>query len=367
VPPAASAIVKTALRHFAARSDLVAPGRSLVVGFSGGQDSTCLLHALADLRRDQSFELRAAHVDHSLRPDSAADAARAVELAQSLGVEILVRRVDVATYRARLGRWSVQQAGRAARYQALASTVSEVGGDALLVAHTADDQAETVLLNLLRGAGLAGLAAMRADETIDPSDLGPPLDDLATWTINLPQRLRLVRPLLRVERSMTRTYCTEHGLAFTEDPSNVSRAYTRNRVRLDLLPVLEQFNPAVRTILARTADLAADDLEALESLSRSVHANLARHDGSSLRYDLNSWQAQPRAVQRRLLRLGVEALAGTLRDVPAAPIEDALDFLLHGGASGRVYHLPHGVEACTFPGGFVLRLREGSLDGPTGC
>jgi tRNA(Ile)-lysidine synthase len=149
-------------------------------------------------------------------------------------------------------------------------------------------------------------------------------------------------------------------LPFAEDPSNQSRAFTRNRVRLDLLPVLEEFNPAFKTVLARTADLAADDLEALDGLARSVHAKLARPEGGALRYDLAAWHTQPRAVQRRLLRLGVEALAGTLRDVPAGPVEDALDFLLHGGASGRVYNLPHGVEACTYAGGFLLRRRGGA-------
>jgi tRNA(Ile)-lysidine synthetase-like protein len=357
VPPAALAIVRTALRHVAAQSDLFAPGRGLVVGFSGGQDSACLLHALAEMSRNKRFRLWAAHVDHALRADSAADAARAVEMARSLGVDALVRRVDVAAYRAGLHRWSVQQAGRAARYQALASMVSQVGGDALLVAHTADDQSETVLLNLLRGAGLAGLAAMRVDEAINPSDLGPPLEELAAWGAALPARLRLVRPLLRVERSTTRAYCMDVGLPFAEDPSNQSRAFTRNRIRLELLPALEQFNPAVRTVLARTADLAADDLEALERLARSVHAKLARPEGEALRYDPAAWHAQPRAVQRRLLRLGIETLAGSLRDVPAAPIEDALDFLLHGGASGRVYNLPHGVEVCTSGGSFLLRRR----------
>src|SRR5438552_1202652 len=155
--------VRRALRVAARRlPDLFAPGARLVVGFSGGQDSTCLLHALS--RPRLKLDVVAAHVDHALRPDSA----------------------------------------------------------------------ETVLLNLLRGAGLAGLAGMPLDETIEPRRLGPPLTEISADFQTHP--LRLARPLLRVTRPATLAYCAEFGLPVIEDLSNLSRSYTRNRVRLDLLP-----------------------------------------------------------------------------------------------------------------------------------
>jgi tRNA(Ile)-lysidine synthase len=312
------------------------------------------VHALetASARSRLGLSIVAAHVDHGLRADSAADAERVVRLARTIGVEADVRRVDVAAYRRRVPGWSVQQAARAARYQILAALASAVDAAAVLVAHTADDQAETVLLNLLRGAGLAGLAGMRADETLQPARFGPRLAELD----GLPDRVRLLRPLLRVARETTLAYCREHQLELIEDPSNQSRAYTRNRVRLDLLPALEGFNPAVRAVLARTADLAAEDVAALDGLVAELHPRLASAPSSDvLEYDRDAWLAQPRALQRRLLRRGIETLLGGLVDVAAAPIDDALD-LLRSGSTARAYHLPHGIELCIGSSSFQLRV-----------
>jgi tRNA(Ile)-lysidine synthetase-like protein len=333
-----------------------APGTRLVVGFSGGQDSTCLVHALTHSRLE--LNIVAAHVDHSLRSDSAADATRVADLARALGVDVEVRRVDVGAYRKTLPGWSVQQAARAARYQTLASVARGCDAAAVLVAHTADDQAETLLINLLRGAGLAGVSGMRMDETVRPARLGPRLAELGS----LPDTMRLVRPLLNVPRATTLAYCAAlvagggGGFALVEDPSNQSRAYTRNRVRLDLLPVLETFNPAIRAVLARTADLAAEDVAALDVLVDERYASLVRAPAADvLEYNLPAWRAQPRALQRRLLRRGLESLLGGLVDVRAAPIEDALD-VLQSATPGQTYHLPHGVELCIVPPTFRLRL-----------
>jgi len=338
--------VRRSLRTAAVRlPELFTPGRRLVVAFSGGQDSTCLLHALAHSHRQ--LELLAVHVDHALRPDSAEAAQRVVELAQSIGAACQVRRVDVAAYRKRVHGWSVQQAARAARYQALATVVDQYQARAVLVAHTGDDQAETLLLNLIRGTGFNGLAGMRLEEWLDPRRLGPPAFD--AWSPGA--TLRVVRPLLRVPRSTTLAYCMHFGLPHVEDASNQSRAYTRNRVRLDLLPALEQLNPAIRTVLARTADLAADEVAALEALVAELHPTLARDHT----YQLRSFRAQPRALQRRLLRFGLESLLGGLVDVSDAPIEDALD-LLQTGRPKQAYHLPYGVELCIASESFTLRL-----------
>jgi tRNA(Ile)-lysidine synthase len=305
-----------------------------VVGYSGGQDSTCLLHALHERR----LELLAVHVDHGLRPESAADAARVAENAATMGVACRVVRVQVQT-----SGGGVQAAARAARYQVLAEVVAEEQARALLMAHTADDQVETVLLNLVRGTGLAGLTGMRLEER---------------WG-----NLRLARPLLRVERTITLAYCQELGLSVVEDASNQSRLYTRNRVRLDLLPALEAFNPSIRPVLARLADLAAEDEAALDAITEALFTDgrLARHgEAGTIEVDLAAWAPQPRALRRRLLRRALAALRGDLVDVPAAPIEDALD-LLQSGQGGLSYHLPGGIELTTGSQSFVLRLHGRAL------
>jgi tRNA(Ile)-lysidine synthase len=345
---AASDTVRRALKTSAARlPDLFAPRTRLVVGFSGGQDSTCLLHALSRMH----LQLVAVHVDHALRADSAADAQRVVVLGQGMGIQVEVCRVDVGVYRQGLPGWSVQQAARAARYQVLASVAQEQHAAALVVAHTADDQAETLLLNLLRGSGLEGLSAMPLEQSLSLEKLGPRVAELARTS----SVLRVARPLLRVPRLTTLAYCAEFGLSVVEDASNQSRTFTRNRVRLDLLPALERFNPAIRTILARTADLAAEDIAALDALVDVLHVSLARPTAPGvLEYQLGPWRAQPRGLQRRLLRRGLESLLGGLVDVRAAPIDDALD-LLRSGTPSRTYHLPHGVELCVESDIFLLR------------
>jgi tRNA(Ile)-lysidine synthase len=337
--------VRRAIRTAAVRlPELFAPQTRLAIAFSGGQDSTCLLHALANAHK--GLQLMAVHVDHALRKESAKDAQHVQELAAAIGVECVVRRVDVAAYRQHLPGWSVQQAARAARYQALGSVVAEYGAAALMVAHTADDQAETLVLNLVRGTGLAGLSAMRIDETLELNRLGPRIPD--TWTV--PGRMRVARPLLRVSRAATRAYCALFGLSIVDDPSNRSRMYTRNRVRLDVLPALEQINPAIRAVLGRTADLAADDDAALEGVIAVLEPSLRRDDA----YDLRLWRAQPRALQRRFLRRGLASLVGELVDISDSPIEDALD-LLQTGQPKQTYHLPHGVELCVGAHTFSLQ------------
>jgi tRNA(Ile)-lysidine synthase len=279
-------------------------------------------------------------------------AQRVVQAAAALGVPCEVIRVDVPAYRKSISGWSVQQAARAARYQALASAVERQQAKALMVAHTADDQAETLLLNLLRGTGLAGLAAMRIDQTLELQRLGPPVPELGKG----PEALRLARPLLSVTRGTTQAYCVQFGLQVVEDVSNQNRAYARNRVRLDLLPTLEQFNPAIRRVLARTADLAAEDVGALDALAADLHASL----GQRGEYDLRRWRALPRALQRRQLRLGLQTLLGSLVDIPDAPIEDALD-LLQSAQPRQTYHLPYGIELCVDTDAFHLRQEGRAL------
>src|SRR5438445_29556 len=185
---------------------------------------------------------------------------------------------------------------------------------------------------------------MPLDATIEPRRLGPPLTEISADLQTDP--LRLARPLLRVTRPATLAYCAEFGLPVIEDLSNLSRSYTRNRVRLDLLPALEQFNPGIRGVLARTADLAAEDADALESIVAELHTSLARTPQAGIvEYDLRLWRTQPRALQRRLLRHGLESLLGGLVDVRASPIEDALD-VVQSGTPAQTYHLPNGVELC---------------------
>lgn len=328
----------------------------MVVGLSGGQDSLCLLHALRNSAL--GWTVVAVHVDHALRATSAADAEQVRALGERLGTRVEVVRVDVPAHRRRLGRGtSVQLAARGARYQALAVASARLDAAAIFVGHTADDQAETLLLHLLRGSGSAGLVGMRTWALVEPSAWGPAVEHLGqppqpgTW---------LARPLLGVERRTTLAYCQMYGLPVIEDPSNRLRAYTRNRVRLDLLPALEAFNPAIRRVLSRTAGLLAEDEESLRSITEDLHARLAcATETGPISYPRTAWSALPRGLQRRLLREGIRTLRGTLVNVSLGALDDALDFVTPVRAGRRSYDLPGGLRLRAERERLYLEAREG--------
>jgi tRNA(Ile)-lysidine synthase len=216
---------------------IIQPGQQLVLAFSGGLDSCVLLHLLVQLRSELRFDLCALHVHHGLSPN-ADDWVRFCEkTCVALGVPLRVVRVDVVVKGA-----GIEAAARHARYQAL----FEVEADFIVLAHHQDDQAETLLLQLFRGAGVKGLAAMAAED----------------------RRRRLLRPLLDVSRRELMQYATAHRLDWIEDESNLDRRYDRNYLRHELLPLIEARFKSVSKVLARTAGLMAESAALLDDLAQ---------------------------------------------------------------------------------------------------
>jgi tRNA(Ile)-lysidine synthase len=298
------------------------PPRSatLVVGLSGGADSVALLDALASLRRRRGFRVVAAHLDHRLRAESADDAAFCAELCRALDVPLRVGRADV---RARAARepGGLEQAARRERYAFLRKVGAEEAAVAVAVAHTRDDQAETLLLRLLRGAGATGLAGMR------------------------PRSGDLVRPLLDVPRSEVLAHLRERGLAWRDDPSNADLAHRRNRVRHELIPYLEErFNPGIRAALARTASILADEAARLRGEAEAVLDASAREEDGALLLRRSALAAAPPSVARAAIRQALER-AGGLARVGAVHVEGILRLARAQAPSGRRLPLPGGREA----------------------
>jgi len=238
------------------RYALIVPGDTVVVAVSGGADSLCLLYLLHALAPALGWRLHVAHLDHALRPDSATDATFVAAQAVALDLPCTTRCQDVASL-ARQHRLSPEHAGRLARYAFLREVATEVAAAVaapvdppriapIATGHTRDDQAETLLLNLARGSGLAGAAGM------------------------LPGRAGIVRPLLEVTRAETGAYCKAYGLAPREDESNRSPRYARNRLRQEVLPLLEAVQPSARANLAHAARRLAGDLALIERLAASA-------------------------------------------------------------------------------------------------
>jgi tRNA(Ile)-lysidine synthase len=300
--------------------DLVFPGETIVVGLSGGPDSVALLDAVASLASEFGFKVVAAHLDHSLREDSAADAAFCRELSSRLGVPFRAGSANVRN-RARLEKGGLEEAARVERYLFLQGVAKECGGRLVAVAHTRDDQAETLLLRLLRGAGSLGLASMR------------------------PVSGAIVRPLLNVSREEVLAHLEARGLPSREDPSNADLSLLRNRVRRELIPYLEsRFNPTVRAALARTARLLSDEAEVLERSGRALLDEVGREDGGGITLTRSGLKDAPPALARLAIR-GALSGCGGLRGVACRHVEAVLELACAPAPSGRRLPLPGGREA----------------------
>lgn len=315
-----STAVEAAVRRALDAASLGRPATTLVVALSGGPDSVALTTALARLARTRGFSLVAAHLDHGLREGSAADAAFCTRLCEALQVPLRTATADVQG-RARREGGGLEQAARRERYAFLRAVKAEAGAEAIAVAHTCDDQAETVLLRLLRGAGRTGLAAMR------------------------PRSAGLVRPMLGVSRQQVMAHLRARGFWWRDDPTNADTRLLRNRVRHELLPLLEaRFNPAARRTLARAATVLAAEQELLESLAGELFARTTRVRRGRAVIDRAALAAAPDALARLVLRRALRA-AGGLRGVAGIHVERLLALARARNGSGRRLPLPGGREA----------------------
>lgn len=284
--------------EFIRREELLQPGQRVVVGVSGGPDSLCLLGCLRQL----GYRPVIAHLDHGWRPESWQEAEFVLALARSLGVPAVVERIRAARP---LGRSSREELARRARYEFLARVAAEHKVEAVAVGHTADDQAETVVMHWLRGAGPEGLRGML------------PATDLAVWAKGAPARsLRLVRPLLELRREDTEAYCREAGWEPRRDESNLDLAFLRNRIRHQLLPSLETQHKGFRSRLSRTAQLMREVSDLVDALAIQREAEIVRPAGEGvLRLSRVALRQEPAAVQRAILRRAIRRLRPDLRDI----------------------------------------------------
>jgi tRNA(Ile)-lysidine synthase len=335
-----SAALERRVLRFVRDRAIFRPGEHVLAAVSGGPDSTALLVVLSRLASKLGITLTAAHFGHGLRGPSAARRERSyVEaLCCQVGVPLRTGAGDTKAH-ARAQRLSKEEAARELRYAFLAEVAAAAGCTVVATGHTADDQVETVLLHIIRGSGLAGLAGM--------APRGPwPLPDRAGRPAYPPDRqvrragLEVVRPLLCLRREETARYCREDGLEPVADPSNVSPVFLRNRVRLELLPLLRRYNPRIDSALLRLTEATRADLSVLEGMAADA---LSEGDGGqSAVLSRDRLAGLPEGLRRHALRLALRRVLGDLRDVH----HDHIEALLAGLARGAGYHLdlPRGLR-----------------------
>ena len=303
---------------------------TLVVAVSGGSDSLALLYCLHHLRERHRLRLQVAHLNHDFRGAEAdADAQFVADLARELGLPVTVEKRDPQEYQQQRHISSFEQAARELRYTFLAAVAEEMGAAAVALGHTADDLAETVLLHILRGAGLHGLRGM--------SELSP-------WPWPGEGRsLSLFRPLLEATKADTLAYCRELGREYREDTGNYLGRFTRNRVRHDLLPLLaSEYNPKVREALVRLARTAALELDYLEGEASRAWPQVATVEAEAVTFDRASLATLDPALQRLLLRRGYAALVGDTRRLREVHLDSMSELV--SAPSGRAVALPFGLR-----------------------
>ncbi len=313
------------------RNNLLPQNAKLLLAVSGGADSVALLRLLHAINRSNHWHwsLQVAHIDHGIRgPASSADAAFVRALATSLDLPCITKRL-------RLPKTASEATARTARLRALRSIAASTHSTAVVLAHHADDQAETVLLRLLRGTGIDGLAGMKPSITLDG--------------------LTLLRPLLTLRRNALRAYLTELQQPWREDESNHTNAYLRNRLRSILLPAVEILAPAAIDAIGRTALLAGEAQELLAAQAADLfHSALVKKTKTSLRFTRAVLQKAPRYLCAEALRLALSLLGGSTEIADFERIREATR-IIQKSAGGKTIQLGAGITLTALAGTVTLQ------------
>ncbi len=279
-----------------------------------------LLHALWEMRREWGLALAAAYLDHGLRPEAAAERSFVRHAAADLGIPFVSERADVRALREAKGL-SLQEAAREARYSFFLKAAADLSAEKIALGHTADDQAESVLMRLLRGSGTRGLAGI------------PPKRDE-----------RIIRPLIEVWRNEVESFLGEREIPFREDASNRSLHFLRNRIRHELVPALETYNPRIRQVLIDTAERFRLEEEYWQDLVREKFPPLVRNQRSGeVSLDIPLLAALPGPLRIRVFRRAVETALGHLRGF-GFPHFQAVESLWQNPGPNKKIRLPHGIK-----------------------
>jgi tRNA(Ile)-lysidine synthase len=303
-------------------SGMLQGGEHLVMGVSGGADSMCLLYVLLALAPVMDLRLTVVHIHHGLRGEAAdGDRAFVEKTCASEGIPCRSFQTDIRKM-AESQHLSEEEAGRMYRYQCFEQIRAEVGADRIAVAHHMEDTAETVLMNLFRGSGLKGLSGIPA------------------------VRGEIIRPLIHISRSEIEAYLSRNDISFRTDATNFETGYTRNRIRLDLMPYIkDNINQAAVSHIAETAMLAADISRYMEQQAQKVLREIAvfQADGLSCEMNASGWDKLDIALRREVLRQVILQVTGQMKDIGAVHIEAVNQLFFK--AVGRRIILPYGICA----------------------
>lgn len=308
------------VRHTISKYNMIKHGDRVIVAVSGGPDSVCLLDIMYELKKKLGIELVVAHFDHGLRPDEdKAETGFVESLAVSLNLPFESKRADPNMD---IGGASVEERARNARYQFLEEVKNRFSAEKIAVGHNLNDQAETVLIRLLRGSGPLGLAGI------------PPCRDN-----------EIIRPLIEVTRGKIESYLKHKGLIYVTDPSNLETRYFRNKVRLELLPQLKKYQPRIVELLGQTADVMRNDEAWLTDKAEEwIKVATQACNDEEIQIPLSSFIMLPESLKNRVIRYSLKKTGGSLRRVSLRHIE-AINKMAVGEKPQALVNLPNSVTA----------------------
>jgi len=287
---------------------LMKKGDKVIVAVSGGPDSTALLLALNGLKYGYGLRLKIAHLDHMFRAndETKRDYEYVLSLSKRLDIPLVYKRIDVPAYAKETGL-SLEEAAREKRYEFLLKAAKEAGAKKIALGHTLDDQAETVLMRLIRGSGLGGLRGI------------PPIRSLDGAFI--------IRPLIEVWRREVEEYLKGMDIEPRQDVTNLMRKFLRNRIRHELMVLLKKYNPNIKEVLARSAQNFSCDYEVLSDVIDKVCGKCANVKGSSVTVNLRQLKGKQAGIRRGVLRKAIEISKGNLRGIDYSHIEEIEDLI----------------------------------------
>ena len=311
----ADKVVATMTKH-----SMLSGGEKVLVGLSGGPDSVCLLSILNSGRERFMLEISAAYIDHGLRPrETGKEIEFCRSLCQRLNVPFYTKAVDVKSY-ARDRKMNMQEAARQLRYGAFEEISHDIGADKIALGHTANDQAETLLMRLFRGSGPTGLSGI------------PPV------------RKNIIRPLIETGRGEIEKFLEDEKTEYITDSSNLKKSYLRNRIRLSFVPMLREYNPDIIETLSKTAAIFRDEEKYFEIIAtKTLMKLISRKTDSRIELFLAPLEIMDKAIMRRVLRRVIDETKG-LRGISFIHIEDIIDLVKSGDSGDRIY-LPKGIKA----------------------
>lgn len=305
------------------REELFKRGDKVLVAFSGGADSACLLHMLNSLRHELGIEIYSAHLNHQIRGAAAhEDALFSYRESKALGIPCFLQSTDVPL-EAKEGRLTIEEAAREVRYKMFFDLKEKLGIDKIAVAHNLDDQAETLIMRIMRGTGLNGLKGM---EYKRPDGL--------------------IRPLLDLKRYEIEEYCNINKINYRTDETNFENSYTRNKIRLELFPFIEDhFACNIKEMLSRMANGLREDSKYLEDIAQEVFWEIAHEiEDYAVKFELDHLETLSASIIKRVFRLAYTKLSGTGDGIEAIHLDDALR-LLRNTKSNLMINFPKGIIA----------------------